>query len=352
MRQMIPTRPLQRQSAGANSSQAITTLRLLGEFRLTVGETGEAPVMTLDLPRVQSLLTYLVLHRHAPQSRSQLAYVFWPDSTESQAHTNLRNLLHKLRKVLPNADQVLYMDRHTVQWRSESPWKLDVLDFESAIACADKAEQEEDYFAQRLALEQAARVYTGDLLPDCYDEWIFSERHRLCQLFLDVLERLAQLLEQQGDYTRAISTAQRLLHHDPLHEATYRHLMRLYAASGNFTAVVRTYQNCSTILEHELAVRPGAATREVYEQILQAESRSAQSLSSRLAQAPQERQFRSHQAPSGKQHVRIRYRSPLRGAYHAPCRTMIMLKTAPIRMVNAGDTCNRSCRARRNEKVQ
>lgn len=134
MRQMVPTDPLQRQPALVNGLHTVTTLHLLGDFRLTVGEPGETPVMIMDLPRVQSLLAYLVLHRHAPQSRTQLAYVFWPDSTESQAHTNLRNLPHKVRKVLPNVDSALYMDRHTVQRRSDAPWTLDVLDFEGAIA--------------------------------------------------------------------------------------------------------------------------------------------------------------------------------------------------------------------------
>lgn len=313
MRQMVPTRPLQWQPTFVNRLQTATTLHLFGDFRLVVGGT---PVMTMDMPRVQSLLTYLVLHRHVSLSRTHLAYLFWPDSTESQAHTNLRNLLHKLRKVLPNVDLALNMDRYMVQWRSDAPWILDVLDFESAIARADRAEQEQDYFTQRLALEQAVRVYGGDLLPDCYDEWILPERNRLRQLFLDVLEQLARLLEQEGNYTKAISTAQRLLRHDPLHEATYRHLMRLYAASGNQAAVVRTYQSCSTVLEQELAVAPSAATHQLYEQLMLVEHSSTQSSPARSSQ---ERHLLVHQVEGGKRHVQLRYRSPLRRVRRIPC---------------------------------
>lgn len=80
------------------------TLHLLGDFRSIWGET---PVMNIDMPRLQSLLAYLVLHQNAPQSRSQLAFLLWPDTTDSQAHTNLRNLLFKLRKVLPSVDLLL-----------------------------------------------------------------------------------------------------------------------------------------------------------------------------------------------------------------------------------------------------
>ncbi len=205
-------------------------------------------------------------------------------------------------------------------------------DIEALTQCGYSA----DEIISLLWLRQHYQSGGSDLLPDCYDEWIL----------------LALLLEEEGDYTRAISTAQRLLRHDPLHEATYRHLMRLYAASGNHTAVVRTYQNCSTILEHELAVGPSAATREAYEQLLQTEQRCAHSTSARPSQAPQEQPFQSHQVERGKRHVRIRYRSPLGGGHRAHCRTMVMLKSAPIRLVNANDACDRSCRARRNEKAQ
>jgi len=45
-------------------------IHLLGDFLLVSGDT---PVMTINSPRLQSLLAYLVLHRTAPQDRSPLA---------------------------------------------------------------------------------------------------------------------------------------------------------------------------------------------------------------------------------------------------------------------------------------
>ena len=75
-----------------------------------------------------------------------------------------------------------------------------------------------------------------------------------------------ELLEEEGDYQEAIRVAQRLLRHDSLDESAYRSLIRLYAICDNRAAAERTYQNCVTVLERELAVEPSAATREVYEQ--------------------------------------------------------------------------------------
>jgi DNA-binding SARP family transcriptional activator len=245
-------------------------IQLLCEFLLVL---DGKPVTGIDKPRLQSLLAYLVLHRDAPQSRSHLAFLFWPESTDALAHSNLRTLVHRLRQALPHANAYLHGDRHSLQWVPGSqgaPWTLDVLDFECTLAEAKQSEHSGDLAGERRALEQAATLYRGDLLPGCYDEWILPERDRLRQEFLGGLQRLIVVLEQARDYQGAIRAAQRLLRHDPLHEATYCHLMRLYALSGNRVAALRTYHTCATVLERELAAAPGQATREVYEHIMQA----------------------------------------------------------------------------------
>jgi DNA-binding SARP family transcriptional activator len=68
-----------------------------------------------------------------PQSRAHLAFLFWPDTSEAQARTNLRNLLHSLRHALSSLDSYLDVSVQTLQWRSDQPFSLDVLDFESLL---------------------------------------------------------------------------------------------------------------------------------------------------------------------------------------------------------------------------
>src|SRR5437868_1084328 len=137
------------------------------------------PVISFDMPRLQSLLAYLLLHRDAPQARSQLAYLLWPDSTDTQAHTNLRNALYKVRQALPNADAFLHIDRQTLSWLPQAPWTFDVLEFEQALA---QAAQADTLTSQRQALTAAIDAYHGDLFPSCYDDWIVPERDRLRRL--------------------------------------------------------------------------------------------------------------------------------------------------------------------------
>jgi len=65
------------------------SIRLLGDFSLM---SGAELVTSVNTPRLHSLLAYLVLHRDAPQLRQHLAFLFWPDTAEAQARTNLRQV--------------------------------------------------------------------------------------------------------------------------------------------------------------------------------------------------------------------------------------------------------------------
>ena len=108
-------------------------IRLLGEVEL---RHGEALLPPLESARAASLLAYLLLHREAPQPRQRLAFVLWPDSTESQARTNLRHVLHILRRALPDPDRFLDVTPRTLQWRSDAPFWLDVAAFEESLSRA------------------------------------------------------------------------------------------------------------------------------------------------------------------------------------------------------------------------
>ncbi len=248
--------------AGQVEGNVTSTFRieLLGNFQISAG-TG--PITTLNTSRLQALLAFLILRRGIPQSRKQLAFLFWPDSSDDQARTNLRTLLHRLRTALPQADKFLTLEQQRVEWQAEAPCTLDVVDFEAALT-----EQVDDREEVRSALERAVRLYKGDLLPDCYDEWILPERERLKQLAINALEQLMNLLEANRDYSAAISYGRQLLRLDLLHEPAYLSLMRLYAAQGDRPGALRIYHTYSTILRDELGAEPGPAIVTSYEQLL------------------------------------------------------------------------------------
>ena len=212
-----------------------------------------------------------MLHSDVAQSREHLAFLLWPESNESQARTNLRQLIHNLRRALPVECSLLITDNRTVRWRLDNSCSIDVNEFEAAVARAADAEKKGDFTAARQALEEAARLYQDDLLPDLYDEWLQTKREQLRQQHAEVLSRLAALLETTGDYPAAIRHATRLVAVDPLREPSYQLLMRLHVRNHDRSSALRVYHQCMRTLKRELGISPTQATLDLFTRALKAD---------------------------------------------------------------------------------
>ncbi len=258
-------------------------LQLLGKFSLNGDDT---PLTTVKSPRLQSLLTYLILHRQAPQSRRHLAFCLWPDLSEVRARANLRKQLHQLQRAWPESDRYLTVDAQTLQWRADGSCSLDVAEFEIAASHTQSVTD----------LQRALDLYAGDLLPSCYDDWIVSERERLKQIVIEVLEHLLQFAVDEGHYPAAIKYTQRLLQIDPVREEIHRHLINLHALNHDRAAALRAYHTCASILQRELGVEPAPATREVYERLLNLESTVSAPLEATFPLVGREREWAQLQA--------------------------------------------------------
>ena len=227
--------------------------------------SGDQAITTVNTHRLHSLLAYLALHGET--SREQLAFLLWPDSAESQARTNLRQLLHHLRRALPADCCPLASDNHSVQWQRGPACSIDVLEFEAALSEAAAARARADSAAESSALECAARLYQDDLLPSLYDDWVETARDRYRRQLAHALIRLAHLAEEQADYPSAILHAERLLALDALNESHHQLLIRLHGANGDRASALRAYHQCMRVLRRELGVEPCPATRALCDSI-------------------------------------------------------------------------------------
>jgi len=241
-------------------------IQLLGNFRVTYTTNL---ITTINTPRLQALFTYLLLHRQVPQSRQHIAFQFWPDSSEKQAHTNLRKLLFQLRSALPEPDRFLAQDHLTVQWRPDAPYSLDVADLQTALTSCFTADGNLVAHARQDDLARVITLYKGELLPGCFDEWLLPLRQQVQRDVIGAIEQLTTLLENQRAYSTGIAYARRLLAFDPLEEKSYQRLMRLHALDGDYAAAFRVYQDCVTVLHRELDVPPDAETQVLYERLRQ-----------------------------------------------------------------------------------
>jgi predicted ATPase/DNA-binding SARP family transcriptional activator len=231
-------------------------IQVLGTFSVTY---NQHPIPQVNTPRLQSLLTYVLLHRDAPIHRQTIASLFWPETSDTQARTNLRRLLHQLKAAFPEISSYLLLEPTTLSWNTTSSYRLDLEEFENTAINAREISE----------LQAAMELYSGDLLPHVYEDWLVTERERLGDSYENVLQRLAECLESEGDFRNAIRVVQQSLHRDPLREETYHQLMRLYARSGDRAGVQRIYQTCERVLASELGVEPGPETILAYQTWLQ-----------------------------------------------------------------------------------
>ena len=190
-----------------------------------------------------------------------MAGSFWPESSDAQALTNLRRELHHLREGWPQLDALVDAGSRTLAWCGKVGTIVDLEAFEAA---ADRGLE-----GDRAALQEAARLYKGDLLPDCSGEWIDADRERLRQRARMVLTRLVGLFEHDRAFGDAIAHAQQLLRLDPLDEQAWCALMRCHARRGERATALHLYQQCAALLKKELGIQPSAATRMTYREILE-----------------------------------------------------------------------------------
>src|SRR4030081_2625593 len=130
-------------------------IRLFGNLRISL---EGRPITAVSTNRLQSLMAYLILHGDAPQPREHLAFILWPGSAESQARTNLRQLLHHLKRALPAECNLLETNPFAVRWRRDAACSIDIVEFQAAIAEANSARTGQDRTREIQSLTAAAQL--------------------------------------------------------------------------------------------------------------------------------------------------------------------------------------------------
>src|SRR4249920_3949629 len=109
---------------------------LLGEQAITDDLTSSVQARS---SRSVVLVAFLACHAGSPQARQRIAGLFWPESTDAQALTNLRRELHHLRQVLGDEPSLVVTSRDLC-WRDTGTCRVDVRVFDierkAALAAA------------------------------------------------------------------------------------------------------------------------------------------------------------------------------------------------------------------------
>lgn len=216
----------------------------------------------------QSLLAYLLLNAGKSHRREKLAGLFWPDSLETSARNNLRQVLWQLRKEI--GKEYFVTDRVSVAFMSDADYQLD----------ADILQTEVDAITSTDQLIRIVSVYEGRLLPGFYDEWVFLEQERLQALYEDRIQMLLDRLAEEARWREAREWAERWISRGQKPEPAYRALMLAHAGLGDRAGVATAYQRCVKALKETLGVEPSAETLALYQRLMNSAEPSSEKVSS------------------------------------------------------------------------
>lgn len=250
---------------GAASSNPNFGLRIhsLGHFsvmcdgELCLQETGRAR-------KVNTLFKYLLAHHERAVHTGEVFDLIWPDTAEKVAATDLRSLLHQLRRLLYSAarqDSYIQHGVTTLGLRlSPADW-WDVQEFTAwtrEAAYWQKAGVTDHALS---AYEAAIELYQGDFLcDDRYAGWVLPIRNRLREQWLQALTAAAALHAAREEYEAQEAVLRTLLSADPYREHNLRALMELLAAQGRGAEALMLYHELRDRLLTELDAYPDPET--------------------------------------------------------------------------------------------
>lgn len=208
-------------------------------------------------PKTLPLLAYLVLHRSSALTRDAIAFTLWQDDTEEDARANLRRHLYQLQRALPATDRApwLHVGSDALQWNADNGAWVDVLEFGRLVASAD-------------TLAEAIDLYAGDLLESYYDDWVFADRERLRNEYLNALYALTIDHRSRRWWPTSVRYARAILQTDPWREDAIRQLMSVQYESGDRAGALQSFAEFQRKLRAEMAVDPMPETAALHEIIV------------------------------------------------------------------------------------
>jgi DNA-binding SARP family transcriptional activator len=224
-------------------------VRLLGETAIDLKQPHR-----FIADRRYQVLAYLA-HAGTWVSRDKIAALFYGDTNQSAARSNLRKILFKIKNLewLENLEQ----NDDALRW-----------DVETDVAKFQKAVEEKNW-------GEAIACYGGILLQGFNDDetdfntWLETERLRLENLYYQAAENHVDTLEQRGELETAIEFLLKLLERDPLLESVHRRIIALEFRLGNTEAAFEQFERCRETLQKELGVEPEEETLELLRRLEQ-----------------------------------------------------------------------------------
>lgn len=253
-------------------------LFLLSSFRVAL---HGRPLNGRLTGKARQLLKILTLNYKRCVSKDALIEMLWPDVDPRTGAISLKVAAHKLRSALvqgPNdgdRERWIVIENGTYNLNPAANIWIDVLEFKQHYERARRGMNPAEEFAE------AENLYEGDLLEeDVYEDWTLLPREELRDLYLDVLQRLAQHSFKAKAYRDVIRYCHKIVLVDPCREDAYRMLMKSHAALNQLARAGSWYAICRASLLNEIGAAPSSQTVEAFERLFErpSDARSLQAV--------------------------------------------------------------------------
>ncbi len=216
--------------------------------------------------KARDLLAYFVTMRGEKIPADKAFDAIW-GVKERTSRTAFHTALSRLRNALKAGDNSprLILVEVGEYWLDSAHFSIDVDEFNAAIAKARSATNNEiaaEWY------EGAVTLYQGEYLQNLYYDWVFPERRRLAQAYLNALQELSAYHLSAQSPAKAMEYIEKAIHLDTLNEDLYRLSMRAYAAAGDRSNVARVYAKLQKILLDELNTKPMKETMDLYGKLM------------------------------------------------------------------------------------
>lgn len=236
-------------------------IRALGAFEV---EVGGRQVLSFEWESEKAREMFLLLAAKRQQStRDEIISDLWPDAGGPRASSAFHSTLHRVRRATFREVIVESAGRYRL-----NPDVALVSDVEVFLTGINRALSGGLAELDRAALlKDALALYRGPFAPGLESEWAESFRRSLEEEFLSSSIQLARSLVDNGDYTTAVRTAERVLEIDPFNESACLLLMQAHAGGGDAESALRVYRRFSETLDLELGEVPGEGLTRLQAQI-------------------------------------------------------------------------------------
>jgi LuxR family maltose regulon positive regulatory protein len=238
-------------------SVKVYTLGRFGIVQDSSGNRGQSPRKAQHIPL--RLLKALISLGGREVDEERITTLLWPDADGDLAHRSFTITLHRLRKLLGNAD-TLKLSEGKLTLDNRYCW-VDAWAFERFLGQADAYKQSGKIEAAQEAISKALALYRGRFLDGEREEsWMVSTAERLRSKFLNGVTWIGEHLEKTYAWDHAAKHYERCLTADDCSETIYRRLMACYSHLERKSEALAVYERCRKVLISVLDIPPSAET--------------------------------------------------------------------------------------------